>query len=315
MRNRTVKTYAPASISNLGAGFDVIGVAIERPGDYVTARRTEAPGIDFTLDGDGKDLPIIGKENVACHVASLMIDELRPPFGIKLTLHKRMPIGSGLGSSAASSVAAVMAVNALLSKPLKKPDLLRFAIEGERKVTNATHGDNVAPSLFGGACIVRNYDPIDIVTIPIKNDIVWAIIHPKIVVRTQEARALLPESVPLQTAVRHWGNVGGLSVGLMTGNAELLGKCTEDLVAEPVRAHLIPGFHEVRKAAFDAGAFGCTLSGSGPSMFAVTASIPKARKIARAMQNRMREIAGIESDIYVSRINKQGAQVVARKGR
>ena len=313
MRKRTVKVYAPASISNLGSGFDIIGIAIDKPGDYVTASRTAEPGLAFSIDKPNDDLPGDTKDNVALHVATLMVDELKPKFGIKMVLHKQMPVGSGLGSSAASSVASVFAVNSLLSKPLRRCDLLRFAIEGERKATGATHADNVAPSLFGGACIVRRYDPIDIIPLKIKNTIYWSVIHPKITIRTKDARSVLPESIPLRTAVAHWGNVAGMSVALMTGDARLAGTCTEDLIAEPARAHLIPGFAEVKKAALNAGAFGCTLSGSGPSVFAVAGSLRNARTAARAMNDAFQYHAGVECDTYISKINKHGVHIVSRR--
>jgi homoserine kinase len=312
MKKRTVKVYAPASISNLGSGFDVIGIAIDRPGDYVTATRREEPGIVFSVDKRNDNLPVDCKENVAHHVASLMMDELKPPFGIKMILHKRMPIGSGLGSSAASSVASVVAVNALLTKPLRKAELLRFAIEGERKATGATHADNVAPSLFGGVCIVRHYDPVEVIPVKIKNTIFWGIICPKMVIKTREARSVLPESISLRRAVAQWGNVAGMIAGFITGDARLVGTCTEDVIVEPARAHLVPGFADVKKAALDAGALGCSLSGSGPSLFAVTGSERDARSVTRAMKKTLMEQTGIACDIFISKANLRGAIIVSR---
>lgn len=313
MRKRTVKVYAPASISNLGSGFDVLGIAIDRPGDYVTASRVAEPGISFSVDRVYDNLPIDAKDNVALHVASLMMEELKLNFGIKMILHKRMPIGSGLGSSAASSVASVVAVNALLPKPLRKVDLLRFAIEGERKATGTTHADNVAPSLLGGVCIVRRCNPAEVIQPVIKNSIYWAIINPHISIRTKDARSVLPHSVPLKTAVSQWANVAGLIVALITGDARLAGSCTEDFIAEPARAHLVPGFHEIKRAALEAGAYGCSLSGSGPSIFAVCPSVQSARRIARVMKETMRQYGKIESDVFVSKINVNGATIVWKK--
>lgn len=312
MKKRTVKVYAPASISNLGAGFDVIGIAIDKPGDYVTASRTIDPGVRFSVDKTNDDLPINVHDNVALHVASLMMEELKPSFGIKMILHKRMPVGSGLGSSAASSVASVFAMNALLQKPLKRCDLLRFAIEGERKATGATHADNVAPSLFGGVCIIRRYDPVDVIPVRIKNSIYWIVANPEITIRTRDARSVLPESIPLRTAVAQWGNVAGMITALGTGNAQRAGKCTEDLIAEPVRARMIPGFSEVKKAALSAGAYGCSLSGSGPSMFAVSDSPRTARTIARAMKDAFRNEANINCTTYISKVNMKGVHIVSR---
>jgi homoserine kinase len=310
MQNRKVKIFAPATIANLGSGFDVLGIAIEKPGDIVIAERKTEFGLDFSVRIQNEDLPADPRQNVAAHVASLMLDEFHPPFGVKMELEKRMPIGSGLGSSAASSVAAVVAVNRLLTCPLSKRDLLRFAVEGERKASGTPHADNVAPSLLGGACLIRSYDPLDVLSIPIRRSIVWVVVHPHVVVRTREARSILPKAITLQTAVRQWGNISGLTVGLAAGDAKLVGKCLEDAIAEPVRGNLIPGFHEVKEAALRAGATGCSISGSGPSVFAVASSLASGARIAEAMKRSFVRAAGIRSDAYVSRINRAGARVV-----
>jgi homoserine kinase len=311
MITRKVKVFAPASVSNLGSGFDVLGVAIDRPGDFVVASRQERPGLLFSLDSKSHDVPGQAEQNVAAHVALLMLEELKPPFGVRMTLHKRMPIGSGLGSSAASSVASAVGVNALLTKPLKKKDLLRFVVEGERMASGSPHADNVAPSLLGGVCLIRSYEPLDVESIPIRNRIVWVAVHPHLFVRTEEARNVLPETVSLKSAIRQWGNVGGLVAGLLTGNATLVGKCVEDVIVEPARAHLVPGFYEVKKAALDAGAFGCSLSGSGPSMFAVAPSQTQARVIAQTMVKTFARVAQVKCDVYISRTNMAGATILS----
>jgi homoserine kinase len=308
---KSVRVFAPASISNLGAGFDVLGVAIEKPGDIVTAHRTKEHELSFSLRGSpNDDLPANLNDNVAAYVARLLIKEFHPPFGISLELDKKMPIGSGLGSSAASSVAAVVAVNALLPMPLRKEDLLSFALEGERKTSGSAHADNAAPSLFGGVCLIRSYDPLDVIKVPVKNAFWWVVVHPHVIVLTKLAREVLPEAVPLKKAVRQWGNVGGLITGLMTGDAPLFGRSMEDVIVEPVRARLIPAFYEVKEAALKTGAYGCALSGSGPSMFAVAASKPQAQKIGNAMKEEFKSKARIDSTIYVSRINMEGASLL-----
>ena len=308
---KSIKVFAPASISNLGSGFDVIGIAIDKPGDIVVASRTDESGLSFsvkTKHGDGTaDAPTDSMKNVAAHVAQLMIDELKPNFGIKMKLHKQMPIGSGLGSSAASSVASVVAMNALLVKPLKRKDLLRFAVEGERLATGSAHADNVAPCLLGGAQLVRSYDPLDVVSLRVCNTITWVVVHPHFVVRTEDARNVLPKEIPMKSAIRQWGNVGGLVAGLARGDAQLVGKCTEDVLVEPHRAILVRGFREVKQAAIEAGAFGCSLSGSGPSMFAVVSSTQPAQKIAQAMKKTFARVAGVRSDVFTSKINMRGA--------
>ncbi len=310
MARTSVTVYAPATLSNLGSGFDIIGLAIDKPGDFAHARRRKQPGLSFSLQAKRNDLPS-GMNNVAAHVSSLLLNEMNPPFGVELSLLKRMPIGSGLGSSGASSVAALVAVNALLSKPLRRIDLLRFAIEGERMASGSPHADNVAPCLLGGAVIVRSYDPLDVVSLPVRNSIFWVVVHPHLVVRTAEARNVLPHDVPLRSAVRQWGNVGGLVAGLTQGNAKLVGTCTEDIIIEPARRHLTPGFAEVKAAALNAGAWGCTFAGSGPSLFAVTDSALKAKRVASAMKRAFRSAAAVESDAYISKVNTRGAAIVS----
>lgn len=306
---RAVKVFAPATISNLGAGFDVLGIAVDQPGDIVVARRQSERILTFSVQSNHHDVPADPQQNIAAHVASLMLEELKPPFGIQMVLHKNMPIGSGLGSSAASSVASVVAVHALLHRKLPTQELLRFALEGERKASGAPHADNVAPSLLGGACLIRSYDPLDVVQIPIHNTIVWVVVHPHLVVRTHDARRVLPQHVVLETAVRQWGNVGGLVLGLIQGDATLVGRSTQDLVAEPVRAQFVPGFYEVKQAALDAGAFGCSLSGSGPSIFAVASSFRSAKVIATAMSSTFKRVAQCQCDTYISRVNMDGASI------
>jgi homoserine kinase len=308
---RTVTVFAPASLSNLGPGFDVLGVALEQPGDIVVAKRKSEQGLSFNVDGMEDNQSGSEKKNVAAHVAGIMLQEFMLPFGLELTLHKKMPIGSGLGSSAASSVAAAVAVNALLPKPLKKPDLLRFCVEGERLASGSPHADNAAPSLFGGACLIRSYKPLDVVQIPVKNSFWFAVVHPHIVVMTKTARKILPRNVSLRKAVNQWGNVSGLTVALMTGDARLFGKCMDDVIIEPVRAKLVPGFFEAKATALSHGAFGCTLTGSGPSMFAVAPSKQKAREIGMAMARTFSKVSDTKSDVFISRINMEGAKVVS----
>jgi len=313
MIQKRITVFAPATISNLGSGFDVLGIAIDRPGDMVTAYRQRAPGLSFSVRTNHANVPAEPQQNVAAHVANLMLEEFQPPFGIRMVLHKKMPIGSGLGSSAASSVASVVAVNGLLEKRLKKSDLLRFAVEGERMASGAPHADNVAPSLLGGACLIRSYSPLDVISLPLRNSVVWVVVHPRIVVRTEEARRVLPAHVPLESAIRQWGNVSGLTVGLSSGDARLIGKCVEDVIVEPLRAHLIPGFFTMKQSALDAGATGCSISGSGPSLFAVAASMAIGRRIAAAMADACSHAARVPCDVYISKVNTRGATIL-RKG-
>jgi homoserine kinase len=309
MPNRSARSFAPASISNLGPGFDVFGVALERPGDFASARRTKDRGLFFSVSGRRDDVPSDVSKNVAAYVSMLLLDEACPPFGVALNLTKMMPVGSGLGSSAASSVAALVAVNTILPKPLQRIDLLRFAAEGERLATGSPHADNVAPSLLGGMVIVRSTEPLDVISVSLNTKFRWVVVHPHVIVRTKEARAILPQDVPLARAVRQWGNASGLVAGLISGREDVVRRCMEDLIVEPVRSKLIPAFEEVRGAAHSAGALGCTISGSGPSMVAVVASEKVAQVVARTMRTAFRE-AGVESDAYISKTNVRGARIL-----
>jgi homoserine kinase len=313
MKPKSVKTYAPATISNLGPGFDTLGVAIDRPGDVVIARRRTEPGLGFSVATNDAAVPLDAKKNVAGYVATLILDDRHPSFGIEMVLHKSMPIGSGLGSSAASSVAAAVAVNELLVKPLRKADLLPFILEGERLACGSAHADNAAPSLFGGGCLIRSYDPLDVVPFPINRSLVWVIVHPNTEVLTKKARTILPDQIPLRSAIRQWGNVAGLVMGLSTGDRDLIRRCVEDVVAEPLRAQLISGFYDVKKAALAAGALGCSISGSGPSIFAIASSMQSARAIGTTMAKTFRLIANVQNNVYISRTNGIGARIVWRK--
>jgi homoserine kinase len=310
MQPKSIRVFAPASISNLGPGYDVLGLAIDRPGDFVTAKRRKEPGLAFSVKTEQHGIPLDARRNVAAHVASLLLDEAKPPFGIELVLEKKMPVGSGLGSSAASSSAAVFAVNKLLRKPFEKYALLRFVVEGERMAAGSPHADNAAPSLLGGLWLIRSYDPLDAISIPIRNSIVWVVVHPHLVVKTRDARNILPESVSLRKAVHQWGNVSGLTAGLIAGNVELVGKCIEDVLVEPARSSLIRGFDDVKRAAGKAGALGCSISGSGPSMFAVAPSMNSAKKIGLAMASAFRRSARVRSEVYISKVNLVGTETI-----
>src|SRR5437867_1450521 len=276
-----VTVFAPATIANVGPGYDVIGLALARPGDRLTATRMPRPGVELALRRSTKGLPARPGDNVAAHVARLMLDEQRPGFGVRLVLDKGLPVGSGLGGSAASSVAAAVAVNALLPRPWPRLELLRFAVEGERKASGAPHADNVAPGLLGGACLVRGGDPPDVVRLPAKDAFTWIVAHPHVAVETAAARRLVPRSVALALAVRQWANVGGLVAGLVSGDVALLGRSIEDVIVEPARARLIPCFYGVKEAALAAGAAGCSIAGSGPSVFAVVRAGGPAQRVAQ----------------------------------
>lgn len=311
MKNNIVKAYAPATIANVTAGFDVLGIALETPGDFVTARRIESSELVFSVETHIKNIPKFKENNVAAHVVSEMLQVLKPKFGVEIILHKKMPVGSGLGSSGASSVAAAMAFNALLDKPLSKMELLPFVVEGERKASGAAHADNVAPSLLGGATIIRNENPIDVIPFAVHPSITWVVIHPHMKIATMDARRLLPETIGMRDVIRQMGNISGLIQGLMQGDASIIARSMVDHIAEPIRCSFIPAFAEMKQAAIDAGAMGCGISGSGPSLFALTLHQQEAQKIANAMTKALLEFGKLTADIIISRTNTEGAKLIA----
>jgi homoserine kinase len=313
-----VRVFAPASISNLGPGFDVIGLALHEPGDLVEAERCSTPGIEIAeITGDGGLLSRDADRNVVGISAAHLLARLRasgglgsgPEPGIRLRLHKRMPISSGLGSSAASSVAGAVAVNALLGAGLERRDLLASALEGERAASGAAHADNVAPSLLGGIVMIRSYGPIDFVELPVPRDLWIAVVHPHHAVSTAEARALLQrQGFPIGRIVSNIGNFGAMVSALYTADLDLLGRSIDDQLVEPVRAALIPGFAAVKHAALDAGALGCSIAGAGPSVFAFAKAAAVADRAAAAMLAAF-AAAGLAADRYVGQVNAAGATV------
>lgn len=305
---KEIRVFAPASVSNVACGFDVMGFAIDEPGDELVLRLTEEPGVRIKkITGDGGRLPLEAALNTAGAPVIAMLNALNCRSGIELEIHKKMPLGSGLGSSAASAVAAAFGINEILEAGLTKNELLPFALEGEKIASGAIHADNVAPCLWGGFILVRGYDPIDIVEIPVPGDLFCAVIHPDIEINTKESRRLLPKEIPLKKAITQWGNTAGLIAGLMKGDYGLISRSIEDVIIEPVRAPFIPKYNEMKAAALEAGALGCNISGSGPSLFALCSSHESARKSAEAMSY---VLSGSEHQIYVSKVNTQGPKVI-----
>lgn len=308
----SVAAYAPATVSNVACGFDVLGFAIEGAGDRVTALRRREPGVVVSsIRGAGDTIPLAVHRNTAGVAALTLLEGVgETRSGLALEIEKGVPPGSGLGSSAASAVAAVVAVDALLGLGLPAEQLLGFALEGERIASGGVlHADNVAPCLLGGFVAVRGLDPPDVVQIPVPPDLACALVRPHVEIRTSESRALLGASIPLSTAVRQWGNVAGLVSGLFKSDWELISRSLEDVVAEPVRGRQVPGFLEMKEAALAAGALGCSLSGSGPALFALCRGLEAARRVAAAMQQAL-AATGLASDRYLSTVGGAGARVV-----
>jgi homoserine kinase len=262
------------------------------------------------IDGDGGRLPRDAARNTAGAAVQALLARLGAARGIALTIHKGLPLASGIGSSGASAVAAVVAANELLGRPAPLDVLLECAMAGEVAGCGAAHPDNVAPALYGGFVLARAAHPPDIVHLPVPEGLACAVLHPHVEVKTGEARALLGDSVALADAVRQWANVGALVAGLFANDLPLLARALEDRVAEPKRAHLVPHFHAIKAAALRAGALGCSLSGSGPSLFALCASIAQATLAGEAMRLAWTTASGVDADVWVSPVGRRGARIV-----
>jgi homoserine kinase len=307
-----IAAFAPATVSNVACGFDVLGFALESPGDVVVAEAAGDEGVDIAaIDGDGARLSRDPSRNTAGAAAQALLARLGAARGIRLTIHKGIPLASGVGSSGASAVAAVVAINELLGRPAPLEVLLECAMQGEVAGCGAAHPDNVAPALFGGFVLVRSPMPPDVVRLPVPDELACAVLHPHLEVETAAARALLGDTVPLGAAVRQWGNVGAVVAGLFLNDLSLIGRSLEDRVAEPKRAHLVPGFIAVKAAAVASGALGCSLSGSGPSIFALCASLDGAQRVGEAMHRAFLATASTGADLWVSRVGTRGARIVA----
>jgi homoserine kinase len=308
-----IRVFAPATVANLGPGFDVLGLALSTLGDVVEAEPRETEGVEIVeITGDGGALPMDPEKNVAGRAAA---DVLRRAGssgrGIRLWLRKKMPLASGLGSSGASSAAGAVAANELLGRPLSQKEVVESAMEGEVAASGSPHADNVAPSVMGGIVLVRSYDPFEVIRLPVPAELRVTVVHPHCAVSTADARRLLQgRQYPLAEIVANVGNVAALVAALHSGDLELLGRTIVDRLVEPLRAGLIPGFDQVKKAALDSGALGCSIAGSGPSVFAFARGEDQGRRIGQIMQQAFRASAGLESDLFVDAINATGARLL-----
>ena len=301
--------FAPASVSNVASGFDIMGFALDGPGDTVTVRLTRTPGVTITkITGTTADLPFEPELNTAGAPVIALFRHAGTSFGAEIEIHKGLPLGSGIGSSAASAVAAAFAANAALGAGLTGEELLPFAIEGEKIASGAVHVDNLSPSLLGGFVLVRGYGPIDLVKIPPPDDLWCTIVRPHIEIRTKESRQALPKQVPLKDVVTQTGNAAGLIAGLLTSNYGLIGRSLHDVIAEPARGPMIPGFQAMKEAAMRAGALGCSISGSGPSVFALSRGRKTADETCLAMSEALDAI-GCAHSRSVSLISPVGARL------
>lgn len=320
--NEWIRVFAPASVANVGPGFDVLGFAVSRPGDVVEVRKRTTPGvlikdIHYVRKQDVGKLPVSPQKNTAGVAAQNVLDILRQrgiiddQTGVEVRLRKNMPLGSGLGSSGASAVGAAWAVNLLFGAALPKhdPDLILACVKAEATLSGF-HADNVAPSMMGGFVLIRSYDPFDMIPLDAPENLVCVVVNPEYKVSTRTARAALPPHVPFkEVVVPHYANVAGLIAGILKKDLALIGRSIDDRIVEPARAPLIPGFADVKEAALNTGALGCSISGSGPSVFAITESLEQGKEIGEAMAAAFK-LHELRSKIYVSHVNREGAKQI-----
>ena len=299
--------HSPATVANLVCGFDVLGMALEEPGDRMEMRLLEEPKVVVT-SRDGFPLPTDPAQNTAGAPLLAMMEELGRPMGFEVIIDKRIKPGSGIGSSAASAAGAVVGANHLLGNIFTKEDLVRFAMIGEKVASGVKHADNIAPCIYGGVTLIRSIFPLDIV--PLDSPPLYVtVVHPQIEVKTADARQILKKQVLLKDAIRQWGNIAGLVAGFLQQDYDLIGRSLEDVIIEPVRSILIPGFHEVKAVCKEAGALGGGISGSGPSIFMLSRDRKTAADVELAMAAVYTRI-GIEFHTYATTINKQGVKVL-----
>ena len=307
----SVTAFGPATVSNVGCGFDVLGFALESPGDEVEARFWAGGVVIEDISGDGGRLPREAARNTASVAVLALLTKVGERRGVALRIRKGLPLSSGLGGSAASAAAAVVAVDALIGAHLSIETLIGCALEGERLGAGSAHADNIAPAMCGGFVLVRRPNPPDVIRLPIPAGLTAVVIHPDLEIETAKARALLGTTVPLADAVRQWANMGALVDGLHRGDFALISRALEDTIAEPRRAPLIPGLVMIKRAAVEAGALGCSISGSGPSLFALCAGADVASRVAAAMNAVVRATIGGDSQVYESSLDAPGARVVS----
>ena len=310
-----VTAFAPGGVGNVGPGLDILGLALAGAGDTVRAEWYGAPGIHI-LDPGHAELPHEADRHTAGLAARAVLDRSQDhrwrENGIALTVCKGLPLSGGQGGSAASAVAGAVAVNALLGDPLDRPALVEACLTAEERVSGR-HADNIAPSLYGGIVLIRSLEPLDLVELPIPDELCVVIIRPDQRLRTVEARSVLPHDVPRSIALHQAAQVGAMIAALASGDYALLGRAIDDRIAEPVRAALLPGFREAQRAALAAGALGSSISGSGPSAFALVRGTAIGERVGQAMAEAY-AACGQQSYVRVARIDREGARLVDDRG-
>lgn len=310
MMSDRINVFAPASVANVGCGYDVLGFALEGLGDFLTIERVRSKGLEIVEILGSTDIPKDPLKNVATVAGNALLQAFGTyTGGFRFKIKKMVKAGSGLGSSASSSSAAVFGLNELLGRPFSKTELVQFAGEGERVASGKVHYDNVAASIFGGFTLVRSSDPLDIVELNFPSELYVVIAHPQVEVKTSDAKRMLKDEVSLSNAITQWANLSGLTVGLLKGDFSLIGRSMSDVIAEPARSLLIPFYKEAKASALDAGALGSNIAGSGPSIFCLCEGEKVALQVRKALESVYAE-SSLEVHFHISTINPRGAEIV-----
>lgn len=306
----SIRAFAPATVANVSCGFDILGFAIDEMGDQVEVSFSKTPGLKVVkIEGDGGRLPYEADKNTCTVAIQSMLNHLGYKKGMEVSLFKGLPLGSGMGSSAASAAAALVAANALLGFPFDKKDLVKFAVEAERIACGAAHADNVAPSLLGGFVLIRDYEPLDVIKLLVPKGLYCTLLHPHLELNTSDSRSVLKKQISLKDSTIQSGNIAGLIAGLFQEDFDLISRSLKDVIAEPTRALLIPGFYELRDAIQSIGALGSGISGSGPTIFVLSPSKDIANQVGAKGCEVFNKI-GLDLDIYISEVNDKGAYVI-----
>jgi homoserine kinase len=303
-----VKVFSPASIANLNCGFDLLGLSLEGIGDEIVLRKVAQKGIKINRI-IGADLPLETLKNVAGVAGMAMLNDLNLTFGFEIEIKKGIPIGSGIGGSAASAAAIVFGINQFLDKPLTPQELTYYGMKGEALASGSEHADNVAPSIYGGFTLITSYDPLNIISLPVPENLFVTIIRPHIEIKTKESRAGLPKDVPLKDAITQNGNLAGFISGLYTSDYELMARSLKDVLIEPHRKDQLPLFEEARATAVKNGAMAFGIGGSGPAMFSICKGIEISEQVEVNLKNLYRG-ANIQIDSFVSKISNVGSKII-----
>lgn len=305
---KKVKVHSPGTVANIVCGFDILGLALSEPYDVMEVMLLDRPEV-IIHNRDIFNLPTEAEKNVAGVVLLSVMERMNNTIGFEVTVEKHIKPGSGIGSSAASAAGAAVAANYLLGNIFSSDEVVQFAMNGEKLASGVKHADNIAPCILGGISLIRSIHPLDIVSIPAP-DLFVTVVHPQIEVRTSDARQILKQQVLLKDAIKQWGNIAGLVTGFMKNDYDLIGRSLEDVIIEPVRSILIPGFDELKVKCKEAGALGGGISGSGPSVFMLSKDESTAKAVGHVMSQVYEQI-GIDYNIYVTTINKKGVEVVS----